>query len=176
MGTWLTTKTTPEGYRKCRGCGGDFRVYPMCGVYCRDCKRLRAEDRKRARQVRRRLRRPGRYANRGRVWERAKQQKRLFAHVGRCEVCGMPEVTHVRQFHGKLANDHIVPVQVVERLGGDPDQMANLMELCNGDHGTKLQADLAIMDGNVVGYKTILERAGWPMDRVQTALELYGFR
>ncbi len=101
--------------------------------------------------------------------------------LGRCEHCGAECVE--RRIVGTNvyvtyvgAVDHLVAERLILQLapGMDPHDRVNLMCLQRVCHGIKIGADRLLCRGDKLGFLQRLRENGWPMDRVQRALEFYG--
>ena len=162
------------GMVTCRGCGAEFWPYPMSGKFCRDCKRNQKTAKMTASAEKRKAARVGKYPNRGKVWEAAKDQKRLINHIGKCEVCGLPEKEKLKKYKDTLHYDHIVLLRIAITVpGANADDPVNQMELCNKCHAVKKSAESYLAKGDILSFTSILKRFNWPMDRVFVAMKMF---
>ena len=126
----------------------------------------------------------------GRKWPGKPPEKKDWKHARRvarfavCEHCGLDLSTHGVGFASKRealrfrgAVDHIVPERLAVQISRkNPHDKVNLMTLAAACHGVKTSADKYLCEGDTARFLGILEKHGWPMDRVYAALAFYGVR
>lgn len=80
-----------------------------------------------------------------------------------CQVCGKPE-----RKGQKLDVDHIVPFRLVKA-----NEPINLLSVCKAPcHVTKtLTAESKFLKGDMLSFQRLLNQQGWPMDRVEAAIQ-----
>lgn len=112
-------------------------------------------------------------------WEEARKK----AVKPTCEVSGEPTLIVWQESDGnkRMENiahvDHIVCERMILALCPemDPHHEINLMSLSRKFHGIKTSADRLLCRGDKLRFLQILNQHGWPMERVHSALEFYGF-
>ena len=116
---------------------------------------------------------------RGKKWQRARKKALRDA----CEICGekswIEERLTVkglfRHTRNMLVVDHVVPERIVFYLrAGNPHRSTNLICSCSCCHSRKTSYEQYLWRGDMLHFLAALNRAGWPMARVEKALEAYG--
>lgn len=84
-----------------------------------------------------------------------------------CEVanCGKP----------RKAIDHLCPIRLAAQSEADPHDLRNLLGVCVGHNNSKKRAELMLAAGNRLGFLEYLRMRNWPMERVESALAIYGW-
>ena len=131
---------------------------------CYSCLRLRYSSRKELRKQKRK--RPGSAPSRA-GWQKA----RAAVSGGSCAICGAPGGKP-----GTHPIDHIIAARFIQRHElGDANSSENLVVLCASCHPKKRKAENRLCNRtNIVGWLQELNRIGFPMERVEKALEAYG--
>lgn len=109
--------------------------------------------------------RGNRRQDRGVDWiTRAAEARERDLHI--CQVCGKPE-----KKGQKLDVDHIVPFRLVQR-----NDMVNLLSICKAPcHTSKTTgAENYFLKGDILAFRQKLNQAGWPMEKVNAAIEWWG--
>lgn len=75
----------------------------------------------------------------------------------------------------KQAADHICPARLAAQGEVDPHDLRNLMAICVSHNNSKKKAERMLAAGNKLGFLQYLRTRGWPMERVEAALQLYGW-
>lgn len=79
-----------------------------------------------------------------------------------CQVCGADHSTGERP-----TVDHIVPF----RIGGS-NEAVNLLTVCRAPcHAAKTAAEIKLINGDRLGFDQRLRHLGWPMEKVNAAVE-----
>ena len=74
------------------------------------------------------------------------------------------------------AADHVCPLRLAAQSElQDPHDRRNLMSVCVHHNNTKKKAERMLAAGNKLGFLQYLRERGWPMDRVEAALAIYGW-
>jgi 5-methylcytosine-specific restriction endonuclease McrA len=102
---------------------------------------------------------------RGRDWRvQSAEARKRDAYT--CQVCGKPQAKNE-----KLSVDHIIPWRIVRR-----NDLVNLISTCRAPcHASKTQgAEAAFLRGDYLDFREKLNKAGWPMEKVDAALLWWG--
>lgn len=114
-------------------------------------------------------------------WQEARAAK------GACEVCGKSTIEKKERVGEDLSLnawevnnahvDHIIPERMILQLCPemDPHHKINQMTLDSSCHGIKTGADRLFCKGDKLRFLQRLRENNWPMERVEAALQFYGF-
>jgi 5-methylcytosine-specific restriction endonuclease McrA len=84
-----------------------------------------------------------------------------------CEIAGCEKP--------RQAADHICPIRLAAQSEKDPHDRRNLMSVCVSHNNMKKKAELYLAAGNRLSFLEYLRMRGWPMERVTSALALFGW-
>jgi 5-methylcytosine-specific restriction endonuclease McrA len=84
-----------------------------------------------------------------------------------CEIAGCEKP--------RQAADHICPVRLAAQSERDPHNIENLMAVCVSHNNMKKKAERYLAAGNRLAFLDYLRMRGWPMERVTSALALFGW-
>ena len=114
--------------------------------------------------------------DRGANWQdRAKEAIERDGNI--CQICKsehVPRPTKAGWSWKRPPVDHVVPYRLARETSKDPNALLNLLTACISCHGKKTPLERLLLKGDVVGFLGGLRILGWPMDRVQIALDFYG--
>lgn len=175
--------------KSCRDCGIDFEGRGTLSTKrCRTCTDANARS-KRERKKRANKRTVKRPKIQG--WE----TKRRPGLEPNCVACGVEFAKP-----GAAAVDHIVSAAIVDELNKgmgfgevrrsetdsaiepisrafrpyNPEATENLASACRSCHGMKRRAEIKLERGDVVGFLAEIVRIGYPKERTEISLRLYG--
>ncbi len=158
--------------KSCRDCGIDFEGRGTLSTRrCRTCTdantRSKAEKRRKAKK--RTVKRP-----KIKGWDK----KRRPGLEPECVACGVEFAKS-----GDAAVDHIVSAAIVAELNKkresgtqihNAEAKENLASACRSCHGKKRRAEIRLERGDVVGFLSEIVRVGYPKERAEISLRLYG--
>lgn len=114
------------------------------------------------------LRREGVDPYRGGNWRALRLEVR-DADGNRCQLCGKAG----RNNHRGLPVDHIIPARQMVLWGFEPNQVGNLITICESCHAVKTNvAEPTLLRGNLIGFTLELLAMHYPIPRIRRALDL----
>ena len=73
-----------------------------------------------------------------------------------------------------LPVDHVIPERLMVKWGLFAHAMENLLTLCMSCHGKKTYAETLLLRGDMIGFKSELNRLGYPENAVRMAFKFAG--